>query len=779
MKFDYEFHGRGVSVSKDKVEDGHIWLDIGNALDFGIIDHHSSDKYSCTVDALVKNLYIVDHLKNKEQITFHTHRYPDTDALFSIYLIQYYLNNEQLPRNIEAILDYVSNVDRGNIKLTEKQITLYKVICILSEQYNQPDDLDKCFNLIDKVVRKSENDTNFSFMDSDISDLLSSLSGLDNIKADILNDYRLYESERDDRKICDIKDVYLPLADAITASDTTVKALIWKKKPECKFHRIWARGEGFVLTVIPLNDKGFLLNGTSFPCTDIVISIPPNAPYSLQPLAQLLEQYEQDRENSFLGNNSTRKRDHSRPRGKSEDSNRFYENPWNITSDPWFFTSDHTLVQSPYSGSLLTTSEIIHVVKTFGQCLIKGYRANVIVPFTYTPSAYKKILKWFTSKGWEFYDNADNNKSKIPWTSKEKRYINILLEEYSFPRKKQKRRFEILKGVFSSVIGQNHDMCGICNFDTECYNVLFEHGAGVTVFTSTFNKPNERKLMSIEIKRINAVQNKLYYDLANNPIYKTDFLDYLAPHFYTSLEVSSECLKLSNSIIKQYVETICGIFNNDNNSDFVSNLNYRTVLANSRLGSAIVIATDEHEAANHKEKRYRELFDNEWLYMYIIALQQRYSLLEIKRSFTSLSGIGNSKSTSRLRDTLIKFYATSYFTTATDDELGDRLFRKWHDIFMIVDLKTDIIEQINQHDEYQNSKLSNMFSIISALLLPLVFVSTIIQTTIINLDPLFVSGDSRFGISLDIKTLPAWITMYTPILLLVAITVWFLKKKKK
>ena len=322
-------------------------------------------------------------------------------------------------------------------------------------------------------------------------------------------------------------------------------------------------------------------------------------------------------------------------------------------------------------------------------------------------------------------------------------------------------------------------MTDICNFDLECYSILFEHGAGVTIFTSTFDKPDERKLATFEVEKINTIQSELYNYLMNNPIYETDLVDCLAPHFYTSIEVRSECLKLSNSIIEQYAEMMCDIFDNNISSYSVDNLNYRTVLANSRLGSALVIATDEHEGSNHKEKRYRELFDNEWLYMYIIALQHRYSLLEIKRSFTSLSDIGNSKKTRLLRDTLIKFYATSYFTTATDDELGDNLFRKWHDIFMVNDLKTDIMEQINQHDEYQSNKLSNLFSIISALILPVVFLSTIVQTALIQLRPLISSSDSGLGIAINIEMLPAWAIIYAPVFVLTAVTVWFLKKKKK
>jgi len=770
MKFEYVFDNKGVSITKDRVEEGHVWLDIGNTLEPGVIDHHSSDKYSCTVEALVNNLNLTHHLKNKERITFHTHKYPDIDALFSIYLVQYYLDNGRLPGNIEAILNYASSIDKGHIRLADGRITLYTVICLLSENYNNPDYLAQCFNVINNAVRRSENDTGFSFMDSDVSGLLP---GFDDIKQKIINDYKIYKSERDNRDICDIEDIFLPMSHSTAVSNAPVRALMWKKKPACIFNRIWARDEKFVLTVVPVADKEFLLNGKSVPCADTVISIPPGAPYSLRPLARLLEQCEQDRENSVLGDNSGRKRDHSRPRGKIEDGNRFYESPWDTTSDPWYFTSDHTLVQSPYSGSLLTTDEIIHVVKTFGQCLVKGYKANIIVPFTYTPSRYKETVKWFTSNGWS------NEVTDIPWLNREKRYINTLLEEYSFPLNKQKRQFTIIRAPLSVILGGDHAVRGICDFDNTCYSVLFEHGAGVTVFTSTFNRPDERRLASLEIEKLNTVQSGLYYYFANNQLYKTDMLDCLAPHFYTGIEVSSECLKLSNSVIEQYAGLLCDIFDNNISSFSAHNLNYRSVTANSRLGCAIAIATDRHEDANRKEKEYRRLFENEWLYMYIIALQQRYSLLEIKRSFTSLSGIGNNKNIRLLRDALIKFYATGYFTTATDDELGDNLFRKWHDTFMINDLKTDIMEQINQHDEYQSSKLSNLFSIISALLLPLVFVSTIIQTMIIRLDPLFVNGDSKLGITLDIKTLPAWITMYTPIFLLVAVTVWFLKKKKK
>jgi len=779
MNFDYVFHEKGVSFDKDRAEEGHLWLDVGNMLDFGVIDHHSAKTYSCTVEALINNLNLIDPLKNGKLVTFHTHKFPDTDALFSIYLVQYYLNNGHLPENIKTILDYVLSVDRGNVKLAGDRITLYKVISFLNEEYKISAVLNQFIGLINNCVLKSCNYANFSFMESDISDLLSGISGFEDFKTNIQNDYQRYLSDRDNRDICDIEELFLPLSNSNSSSGSKVKALIWKKKSSCVFNRLWARDEGFVLTVVPLNDNGnfFSLNGISIPCTDINISIPPDTPYSLRPLACLLEQYEQEKEKSVLGINISQKRDHSRPRGRPEDGNRFYEDPWDMTADPWFFSSDHSLVQSPYSGSLLTSNEVIHVVKTFGECLLKSYKANIIVPFTYTPSLYKKTVKWFLADGWNDFD-ADINGNNIPWINNENRYINSLLEEYSFPLS-TKRQFTIIKSSLFDVLRQDNPIHNICNFDTDCYSVLFEHGSGVTVFSLSFNQPDERRLASLEIEKLNDIQNNLYNNLSNKPLYNNDLLYCLSPHFYTSIEVSSECLRLSNSIINQYAELICDVFDNNTSSYSLENLNYRAVLANSRLGCAIVIVTDKHEDANPKEKHYRRLFDNEWLYMYIISLQQRYSLLEIKRSFTSLSGIGNNKSIRLLRDALIKFYATSYFTTATDDELGDNIFQKWHNIFMINDLKTDIMEQINQHDEYQNSKLSNLFSIISALLLPLVFLSTVMQTSIFNLDPLFLSGNSSFGITINIKALPSWLILYVPIFLLVAITIWYLKKKKK
>jgi len=60
-----------------------------------------------------------------------------------------------------------------------------------------------------------------------------------------------------------------------------------------------------------------------------------------------------------------------------------------------------------------------------------------------------------------------------------------------------------------------------------------------------------------------------------------------------------------------------------------------------------------------------------------------------------------------------------------------------------------------------------------------VFLSTIVQTALIQLKPLISSSDSTLGIAINIEMLPAWAIIYAPVFVLTAVTVWFLKKKKK
>jgi len=75
MQIEYRFHEMGYSIDEDKVEDGHVWLDIGNALKNRVIDHHTSEKkYSCNLKDLIDNPHLVEKLLDKEIIVLQTQK---------------------------------------------------------------------------------------------------------------------------------------------------------------------------------------------------------------------------------------------------------------------------------------------------------------------------------------------------------------------------------------------------------------------------------------------------------------------------------------------------------------------------------------------------------------------------------------------------------------------------------------------------------------------------------------------------------------------------------
>ncbi|MDR2568813.1 MAG: hypothetical protein LBD23_00765 [Oscillospiraceae bacterium] len=778
--FKYEFYDKGTSIKK--VPEGHIWLDIGNALAPGIIDHHSSTGYSSTVDALQKNLHLLDDLKNRETVVINTHKFPDTDALFSMWLVQYYLKDSryELPRNIAAIVEYVSNIDSGHVKLMDDTITLYKILGFQATEYHNEAAIKKCLDIIKEAIDLNDR-VGFSFMNGNI---LEHMDGCDEITALIENDRHRYEIDKN--TICRKVQVTLPLSgNYTTAATEEVDAIIWTTQPTSKFNRLWARSDGYVLTIVPQEDKSYFFDDKDILCTDTIISIGPEfaSKYSLIPLAYMLEQYEQEKELSVLGEENNTKRDHSCPRGKEKDDNRFFDKPWSLTADPWYFTNDGTLVQSPYNGSLLSLREVIQTVLTFAECFIKNFRMNILVPFTYDPLSFDQVLKSFYELGWE--------KSDIPWLDKNERYISTFLQEYSFKEsednikiREREKHFVVLKlqysqGVFQPDANCSHhaDDCvfkALYKFDKPLTCILFKYGAGIAVFSHSADLSGQRMLAVYEVEKLRSCQRKFIDHFHKCPLFTFKPVDCLSPHYYTSIEVNSGCLNMSSSLISRFAVSLCNIADSGEDFGVTQKINYRTMMAHSRMGSTLVIATDEFDKydSNKGEYAYRDRFNNEWLYLYIIALQQRYSLVEIKRCFTSLLGANNCKDTKKLREKLIGFYASSYFTTVTDDELGDNIYSRWHKVLMIDDLKMLIMEEINQHDEYISGKTAALFQKVSNWLIPVMIMSTLTQ--------IFVNWHLFLGVwhDGDIGTWMEWFPVIIPFGL-VAIIIWLKNLFKK
>ena len=150
MNFVYKFHPHGTSVKLAEPRESQIWVDNGNALADGILDHHQSPAYSCTVEIICAHPEYFTSIAPDENdtITIHTHFSPDTDALFSIYLVQYYLEHKAFPDCLKELLAYVKMVDEGRIHFDVKAHphvleSIYAVFSFLFEQNRSEDQVDK------------------------------------------------------------------------------------------------------------------------------------------------------------------------------------------------------------------------------------------------------------------------------------------------------------------------------------------------------------------------------------------------------------------------------------------------------------------------------------------------------------------------------------------------------------------------------------------------------------------------------------------------------------
>jgi hypothetical protein len=92
-------------------------LDVGMKTVPGVIDHHQPDaEPECTASLIIRHPGLVlDHLKSPEKVRFITHRFPDFDALSSIFLASQLLELGGLDAAMERIARYARMADSASL----------------------------------------------------------------------------------------------------------------------------------------------------------------------------------------------------------------------------------------------------------------------------------------------------------------------------------------------------------------------------------------------------------------------------------------------------------------------------------------------------------------------------------------------------------------------------------------------------------------------------------------------------------------------------------------
>ena len=103
----YLFIDAGSTV---KYENKKIFLDVGNSLEFGIIDHH---QFSDIEKSATRLVYENFNFIKKNVNTIVLHKSPDLDCIAASFLVEYFIKYEVFPVFVEQLCDFLDKVDFG------------------------------------------------------------------------------------------------------------------------------------------------------------------------------------------------------------------------------------------------------------------------------------------------------------------------------------------------------------------------------------------------------------------------------------------------------------------------------------------------------------------------------------------------------------------------------------------------------------------------------------------------------------------------------------------
>jgi hypothetical protein len=137
----FEFVGFGERAASTPYRPDRLYLDVGNDLRTGVVDHHHLAAYAGSTASLVVAhpdlvLDAVDPgRKADDPFTIVLHMDPDLDCLASAYLAISVLTAGTFPAGVEALARYIDRVDSGHISVTQDNpFTLYSAYMLVAHR---------------------------------------------------------------------------------------------------------------------------------------------------------------------------------------------------------------------------------------------------------------------------------------------------------------------------------------------------------------------------------------------------------------------------------------------------------------------------------------------------------------------------------------------------------------------------------------------------------------------------------------------------------------------
>ncbi|WP_295387730.1 hypothetical protein [uncultured Thiodictyon sp.] len=324
-----------------------VYLDVGNRLGAGLIDHHQPGAPErCTAALVLEQAQAIRSqaraLPPGQPLEIVTHQQPDLDAITAAYFVESLVTG-RLPRPAaDRWADAVCLIDRGHTRLSPSQpIVPYAVFLARLElaaadaEQAQPDGaslaaLSAGQALVAWAVNRLDQGV-------PVDRLGEHLAAAPDFQAEVGLIHADLETYRHDLARAERLSLALPRADG--RGTETVPGL-WIERPQSLLFKAWARGDASGAG----DPRGFVFTAVQLSPTRIILSIQPDLGLWLKGLGQVLEEAETARRRQL----GCERQGAPRPG---------YAGP-----DPWYDGRSplhgYTIVDAPHGGTVLDATQV-------------------------------------------------------------------------------------------------------------------------------------------------------------------------------------------------------------------------------------------------------------------------------------------------------------------------------------------------------------------------------------------------------------------------------------
>ena len=499
-----------------------------------------------------------------------------------------------------------------------------------------------------------------------------------------------------------------------------------------------------------------LLNNSSIYEKDksyrVIIAVNPNSNYNIKGLGKSIELLEQKKEQLIY----YKSHEYFKRKYFQKYLDKRYKDSWIDSHDPWYDGRErnYTIVDAPRRGTLLSIDQLKEKTLNFNSLSIEKNDIRILVPISYSlpyktcEKSFRYILKkWVYKKKWINNINITDNKNDkgfidqkvknafLPGIQDYMLEIESEIKNYSYYgeinyKKYDNKNYKTISEYLNSEIGEK-----IIKDSSKVKLYIFRYGIAYISFDFKYIDRIDEKLSLNELlkynKRLSFLLNlKIKKEINNFKIKKTK-LKVLDSIIYQSLEIDH--YKLNNhkheaivySLTNKLEKSINQFGNNFYDSfdnDIYLKLSKNQFYGFGKFGGCLINPDIE---IDNKESLKKEFMTRDFI-VFLLALHQRQFLIK----FSNKIDFVNPYLIENLRFDLIDFMKSGWFSQIHKEEMGNKIFNKWKQIFKTEDLYSEVKEQLEVVNDYRTSNLEKKINRLTMIFIPLTVLAATFESNI-------------------------------------------------